>query len=498
MSNSMTKIGESVRVGRNTAHLTGAQLFSQISSAVYVAVLARYILADGMGQIAIAQAATGIAFIFVTLGLDTLVIRDIARDPTQTDAYLTGSLWIRAGLGVVACIGLAIFATVAGYPGDTRVIIYLYAVGTVLRCLTATIASVWQAHEAMSAVSTVRVVRDIINVGLSLAAIAAGASLVVIVGISVFANVIELALSVIMRPVKWRFQPHVTLTQLRELLVRNLPFAGLAIVNVLYVRSIVMLLSFDQDQSTVGNFSSAQIMVTFLLVVPSMFGQALLPTLSRMSATTTAVRLPATFTRAFRLTWGLGAVLGVTTIFFAGPMMRLMFGPNFDAAVPVFQIIGLSLFASPNHINGALLNATGHQKLFSLSQVGFTVFQVLLAVVLIPPFRIIGAAIAYTLPTLLGFVYYSFICYRSLTIGFPWKLAAGLLATTGVTWVILVLGSQLGLSWIVGFMSGLLVFIAMAGMTHIVDMSDLSLLLQSLLPQRVQGMFMRLLPVKKA
>jgi O-antigen/teichoic acid export membrane protein len=490
----MANIGESGQVGRNTAYLAAAQLLSQISSAIYVAVLARYVLADGMGKLAIAQAATGIAFVFVNLGLDTLLVRDVAQDRTRANAYLSGAIWIKAGLGVLACAGLALFANVAGYPGDTRVIVYLYAIGTTLRCFTSSIISIWQAFESMYAVSSVRFIRDIINVALSLFAIAASLSLEVIVGISVLANVVELVLVLVMRPVPLSLERRVSIPLLSDLFRRNIPFAGLSIVSALYAQAIVLFLSFVLDSASVGYYSTAHVLLSFLLILPMVLNQVLLPTLSRLNIVARA-KLQEAYTYAFRLAWIAGALLTVFVLFAAHQLVSIALGNNYSPSVSLLQVIGLSLFTVPNYVNGALLIAIDRQKLFMVSQMVFLALQLMLAIVLIPTMGILGAAVAFVIPGLIGFVYYTALCHRFLGLDLPWNLTIKISAVVGLTSVILASLHNLGVKWPVNnLVAAPLIFLIAAWGFKVLSLADVRIVMHSLLPEKILMIIVQLFP----
>lgn len=84
---------------KNTAILSVGQLTSKPLFVIYVAALARYVGTEGIGQITTAQALCAMAFVFVNLGLDTLVIRDVAADRNQAALYMAAANWIKLILG---------------------------------------------------------------------------------------------------------------------------------------------------------------------------------------------------------------------------------------------------------------------------------------------------------------------------------------------------------------------------------------------------------------
>jgi O-antigen/teichoic acid export membrane protein len=225
-------------VARNTMVLFLGRIISTGLGVVYVAALARYIQATGMGKIGTATSLVSMLNLLANLGLTEVMVRDIASDKNKASAYLPNVLALRVVLNVVFALALAGIAAFAGYPSDTIAIIYIYAIAYAIDALTDVTFSVFNAFERMEYPAAIQTARDVINIGLSLAAIQFRASLVTIVLVSALANVLKLAASLLLlRLCRVQWRPRIDMRLCRRLLVTALPFAALGILQVATNRS---------------------------------------------------------------------------------------------------------------------------------------------------------------------------------------------------------------------------------------------------------------------
>ena len=93
------KFRESI-VAKNTSVLLAGQIFSRVLQIFYVAALARYIGADGIGKISTATALNGMLILLVAPGITTLLIRDVASNRKLVTTYLGNMLFIRFFINV--------------------------------------------------------------------------------------------------------------------------------------------------------------------------------------------------------------------------------------------------------------------------------------------------------------------------------------------------------------------------------------------------------------
>jgi O-antigen/teichoic acid export membrane protein len=77
----------------------------------------------------------------------------------------------------------------------------------------------------------------------------------------------------------------------------------------------------------------------------------------------------------------------------AGPMMHLMFGPRWDAAVPVAQMFAfIGMFQVGGLVSEALLTVQGQLSLNFRINLAFSILKIIVLLVLVPTFGLMGAA----------------------------------------------------------------------------------------------------------
>jgi O-antigen/teichoic acid export membrane protein len=211
---------------------------------------------------------------------------------------------------------------------------------------------------------------------------------------------------------------------------------GLGILN--YNFDSIML-GFLLGPAAVGLYNAAYRPVTAALAVPATGFIGLYAALSRAHAES-----PEFFrllvSRSLAVSSIVALPLGICGTFFADPLIHLLFGPQYAAAVPVLQVLAWS--AALVILRGTFrqaLNAAGRQRL-DLRCAGLAAaLNVGLNVILIPRYGMMGAAAATIVSDVvwlaLGMVYVK----RDLTVGVPvsaWlRPFIASLALTLVLWV---------------------------------------------------------------
>ena len=87
------------------------------------------------------------------MGLSTLMIRDIAREKTVTNKYITNIAIIRILLVILMVALVAITVNLIGYNQVTTTVIYLLSLSTIITAFGSILTSVFQANEKMEYLS---------------------------------------------------------------------------------------------------------------------------------------------------------------------------------------------------------------------------------------------------------------------------------------------------------------------------------------------------------
>ncbi len=410
-------------VVKNTSVLLLGRVLSLGLSVVYVAALARYIQATGMGIIATATSLVSIASLIINFGLNDLSTRDIATDKSRDATYVPTTMVIRGLLSVIFLMLLMVVTKWVNYPPEMAAVIFIYAFAYGMDAFTDVCFSVFNAHERMEFSAAIQTGRDIINIALSLAAIALKMNLLVIVGASAFANLVKLAISLgILRRIFVRTPARVNLVLGKNLLLSAFPFAAIALFNVISAQADTFILSLYWFAGEVGWYSSAGLLISYLLLLPTVFFQAIFPVFSKLHASSKA-DLQKAYAASFKYLLLLGFALCAGTLVTADSIISFIYGPGFERAALALRILGISFFWIFGYANGGLLITTGGQNLvtiFSGIAMGLTT---IISVLFIPQWGLLGASLAHILPGALFFMPLIWICHRKLDLQVPYLLS---------------------------------------------------------------------------
>lgn len=463
---------------KNTTILALGQLITKSFQIVYIAVLARYVLAEGIGIITISISISAMAFVFVNLGFSTLITRDVAVDRNSTALYMVSVNTIKLILGVGAII--IIYVISKAYSPETRVIIMMYAFLTMLGSIYSTFSAVCQGHEKMAYDVVLQLGRDMLNIGLSLLAIYFKASLVVIVGVSLFATTIQLFFVLpLLRSLKVPLFVRLGIAELRRIILLSLPFTALVLVSVVGNNLATIILSRYVDKQEMGLYGAALNLYGTLVIIPTVLSTAIFPVFARLSSDSSN-KISIVFQKSFELFLIIEFPLVSLNILMAKQTVELIYGASFLGAVPVFQLLTLSLLGITGYACGNYLIASGRQTFYAKSLSVFTSIQVIFVIILVPHFGIIGSAICIVIMSFLGFVYYSFVSYRFASLRIPWVLFGKVILTTALVTIGALYFLKLGLNFVLVGIIAVLFYLVLVVVFRLIPYEELLIIWRAL------------------
>ena len=150
--------------------------------------------------------------ILVRFGLGTLLTREVAKDRSQGNRYLStvtilrGLLWL-ASLPLMTIVILLLYAFFGQMTPDIVAAIALFAVGLIFSNLADGFSAVFYAYEKMEYPAAISTVTALTRVSLGVLVLLLGWGFVGLAGVSVVANIVSAAiLGVLM--VRHCFRPH--------------------------------------------------------------------------------------------------------------------------------------------------------------------------------------------------------------------------------------------------------------------------------------------------
>ena len=189
-----------------------------------------------------------------------------------------------------------------------------------------------------------------------------------------------------------RFGPRFHLRRWRTIVAQSFSVGIIQIVNLLYLKADLIILSIVSTSTDVGIYGVAYAIINFFLVLPSIFMTSLLPAMTNAGE----AGLGKIVNRAIRYLAAAGVLVATGTLCFGAQVIRVLAGEKFAAAAVPLSILAVSCVFS--YLNAALGFASvarnRHHKMVVVSILGLVV-NVMMNLLVIPLYGINGAATAY-------------------------------------------------------------------------------------------------------
>ncbi len=357
----MSQVGP---LARNTAVKLGSELIGRAASLLLLILAGRSLGSDGFGLLSVALAAGFVLAQGADLGLQTVIVREVAALGDAARPHVRTALGLKVGLALPVVLAMGLVAL--SRSGPERLIFLLLGLNALAQTFLEFAAYVFRGRQR------IEVEAWLLGGSRVLVAIAGGLALWGSAELAVLAGAISLATGIaaavalaILGRAGWlaaRLPDAGARRDLARALWRQaLPLGVATFLSIAYTRAAILLLSLRLDSATVGHFSAAQRLVEPAQMLPASFLAALFPAYSQ------AWRRERR--EANRLALGGGALLAaagvavMAALWLLAPwLMPALFGPAFAPAVPLLRWLSPALV--PMFVNYGLthyLIARGRQ-----------------------------------------------------------------------------------------------------------------------------------------
>lgn len=329
---------------RNILSLQIAQILTKIISIVFVAFAARYFGAKGFGQWSLVFLFLSFFGLLSDIGLDTLVVRDVARQPAESEKYLRNIIGIKLITSVVTSLMFIGFVRAVGYTEDIVSLSYVALPVLVFSTLSGTFVSVLKAHERMDVTSGIEVVFGFMPSATGLVLLWLGygmKSIMIVFGIwSCLRLVVLMWLVRRMVPV---FRPELDRAFCKRIMKDTLFFAILGLVMMIHIRVDFFMLSKLVGDEAVGIYAAPYRILEHIAMTGTLINVAMQPTISALYVTSRErLRLVYEKLQKFFLTLAL-PVFSVLILYYR-EITLFVFGPQYEASARVLFILSWACF----------------------------------------------------------------------------------------------------------------------------------------------------------
>ena len=402
--NSMSSVR---RIARNTALLLIASVASFVLGFFFTMYVARHLGAEGFGVLSFGLAFTAIFGVFTDIGLQALMIREIARDKASAAKYLGNVAVVKVLLGILTFGVMALVINLLDYPQQTVNMVYLLGLAVVLNAFSLMFYAVFFAYERMEFQALGQVLGGAILLAGAFWAISHDYS---IAGFALFyaiASLVTLGYSLAISA--WKFTlPRIEVDlgfwkrTFRETWTFGLAalFAGF----FYYIDSV--MLSLIKGEEAVGWYSAAYRLISVLYFIPMAYFSSIFPLMSRLHITSKELQR-FTNERSFKYMLILGIPIGVGTTILANKIVLLIFGLGYVNSITPLQILVWAIvFAFVSGVFTQSFASANKQIVVTIVVTICAAVNVILDIILIPRYGVTGASVSALATQSLVFVMY--------------------------------------------------------------------------------------------
>jgi len=383
------------RIVKNTSALFVAQVISSTVSLIFGVVIARVLGDTIFGKFAFALAFTDIFSIFISLGYNTLLIREVSRDKNQVNNYMNNIFGFRAVFSLILFVLIVITINIMHYPDDTKIAVYLIGIFQILEALANVFKMTFRAYEKMEFEAAVIVCVNLLSLPVMLGIIYLGYGLTAVSLVYVSIGLMDFLFSIILcgKKIAW-VKRSFDLVFFKKTIPTAISLSMLAIFALIYVKIDTVMLSIMKGDAVVGWYNAAYYLVQGFKPLQQIVMSALFPIMS-FSYITSKDALKRIYEKAFKLLFIIGLPMAVGITLLADKFIFLIYGSNFQNSVIALQILSWDvLLVFLYGCISFLLVSINRQYQMALFAGCTAVINIIMNLILIPTYSYIGSAFA--------------------------------------------------------------------------------------------------------
>lgn len=276
------------------------------------------------------------------------------------------------------------------------------------------------------------------------------------------------------------FKPKLDRAFLISIVKQSYPYALLVLLMSFYSRIDTVMLERLLPDGTVqsGIYAQAFRLLDAATMVPFLFASLLLPIFSRMIKMGDSIN--DLLGLAFNLLFAVSFALTISCIVYREQVMDLLYVHHPMESSSVLALLMVSfLFISSIYIFGTLLTANGSLRHLNFISILGVVVNILLNLILIPQYKVIGAAIASLSTQGLIVILQLFVVYRIFQIRILTNKVASFIAFFAGAVVLTIFVEKLITNWVLGFLFTIAGIGLLAISVGFVKLKDMTILFTS-------------------
>jgi O-antigen/teichoic acid export membrane protein len=329
-------------------------------------------------------------------GLNAVALREYAAlEGEQRSRTLAHLLGIRIALTLAGIAGAVVFAVLAGYDEPLLIGTAAAGVGLLLQGLQTLLVTPLQGELRFRALTAIELARQVVTVGLIVALVVAGATLLPFLFVSLAAAALAFAITVPLVRGRIPLRPSFDRRAWGPLLHDTFPYAVAVALNIAYFRIAIIAMSVMSSDQQTGYFATSFRVIEVLIAVPALLVGAAFPILARAVGREDTRRFDYAVGRLIELSFVVGVWVVLCLELAAPTIIRILGGPQAEPAVEVLRIQSVAILATFVAIAAAypLLSLKRYRAALAANAAALGA-SLVLTLALVPTLEADGAAIA--------------------------------------------------------------------------------------------------------
>jgi O-antigen/teichoic acid export membrane protein len=349
--------------------------------------------------------------ILTNFGLNTLLMREVARDQNEARRYLINSTALRLALAVIGVpllIGFLMVRQTSVSPAlepQALLAIGLLYVGLLPNSISTGLTALFYAFEKAEFPAAITTVSTIVKVTLGLGTLLLGWGVAGLAGGAVVTNLVTLVvLAGLARPLIAGTRQAVNRAQqaaplldprlMRHMMGESWPLMLNHLLATVFFKIDVVLMEAINGNAVVGQYSTAYKWLDALNIIPAFLTMALLPIMARQAHEDRA-GLKRNYTLAVKLLVMVALPMAVVTTFIAEPLVRVLGGEEYLPAGGI--ALQLMIWSIPigwiNSVTNYVIVALDRQRTLTIAFAIGVVFNIVTNLIFLPIYSYKAAAI---------------------------------------------------------------------------------------------------------
>ena len=380
--------------------MVGGRAFKMFVGFIATALVARYLGPEKFGLLNYCFSLVGIAMVVVVMGLETIVVRELVKNPDIRSEILGSCIFIQILGLVISYILLMLFQHFFSLDGESRTLLLIGLVSLLFRPL-GTLRFLFEANVDARTIAFVEFTQALVSLSLRILFIYLEAPL------SWFAFCLSLEWVLLgggfllMYYKRYNAERHslfsLSFSRIRQLLHYSWPLflsSATIILHQQVDRIMIKELLTEMGNEQVGYYSAAIRICIFVIFIPQMIASSLTPALvdAYKSDKEKYSNLISVFMDV--MNW-IGILLSLALFIFSEQLIFIIYGTAFGSAVAILQVAAWKgFFTATGMASGRQLTIENLQQYIYLRNLIGLILNVFLNLYLIPRYNAIGAAYA--------------------------------------------------------------------------------------------------------